>query len=131
MGKFDLSGVTYNLKVSKIYPEVRDGRFEVDLMFEGDLPSDIRRGQTLHIRLALGDLSECLQVARGPFYQKTGGNWAYVLDEAGDYAIRRDIKLGRMNPKMFEVLEGLEEGDRVITSSYDNFGDVEKLVLQH
>lgn len=130
VAKSDLAGSTYSLKVTKIYPEVRDGRFQVDLVFEDEMPPDIRRGQTLHIRLALGDLTECRQVARGGFYQNTGGNWAYVLDESGDFAVKKEIKLGRMNPKMFEVLEGLEEGDRVITSSYDNFGDVDKLVLK-
>lgn len=130
VAKSDLAGKTYALKVTKIYPEVREGRFQVDLEFVDDMPPDIRRGQTLHIRLALGDLTECRQVARGGFYQNTGGNWAYVLDESGDFAVKKEIKLGRMNPKMFEVLEGLEEGDRVITSSYDNFGDVDKLVLK-
>lgn len=129
-GNFDLAGITYQLKVTKIYPEVRDGRFAVDMEFASDLPEDIRRGQTVHIRLALGDLSECLQLARGGFYQNTGGNWAYVLDESGNIAVKRDIRLGRMNPKVFEVLEGLSAGDKIITSSYDNFGDVDKIVLK-
>jgi HlyD family secretion protein len=129
-GNFDLAGTTYQLKVTKIYPEVRDGRFAVDMEFASDLPEDIRRGQTVHIRLALGDLSECLQLARGGFYQNTGGNWAYVIDESGAIAVKREIRLGRMNPKVFEVLEGLSAGDRIITSSYDNFGDVDKIVLK-
>jgi HlyD family secretion protein len=129
-GNFDLDGTTYQLKVTKIYPEVRDGRFAVDMEFVGTPPGEIRRGQTVHVRLALGDTSECLQLPRGGFYQNTGGNWAYVLDESGDEAIKREIRLGRMNPKVFEVLEGLNAGDRVITSSYDNFGDVDKIVLK-
>jgi HlyD family secretion protein len=129
-GNFDLDGSTYRLKVTKIYPEVRDGRFAVDMEFIGLPPEDIRRGQTVHIRLALGDLSECLQLPRGGFYQNTGGNWAYVLDESGDVAVKREIRLGRMNPKVFEILEGLSAGEKVITSSYDNFGDVDKIVLK-
>ncbi len=129
-GDFDLTGSTYQLKVTKIYPEVRDGRFAVDMEFVGTPPEDIRRGQTVHIRLALGDLSECLQLPRGGFYQNTGGNWAYVIDESGDIAVKREIRLGRMNPKVFEVLEGLNAGEKVITSSYDNFGDVDKIVLK-
>jgi HlyD family secretion protein len=129
-GNFDLDGTTYQLKVTKIYPEVRDGRFAVDMEFVGTPPQDIRRGQTVHVRLALGDTSECLQLPRGGFYQNTGGNWVYVLDESGDVAVKREIRLGRMNPKEFEVLEGLSAGDKVITSSYDNFGDVDKIVLK-
>ena len=129
-GDFDLTGSTYQLKVTKIYPEVRDGRFAVDMEFVGTPPEDIRRGQTVHIRLALGDLSECLQLPRGGFYQNTGCNWAYVIDESGDIAVKREIRLGRMNPKVFEVLEGLNAGEKVITSSYDNFGDVDKIVLK-
>jgi len=128
-GEFDLAGQTYELVVSKVYPEVRDGRFEVDLEFVGAAPVDIRRGQTVHIRLELSDLTECVLLARGGFYQSTGGRWAYVLDEAEEFAVKREIRLGQQNPRMFEVLEGLEPGDRVVTSSYDNFGDVDKLVL--
>jgi HlyD family secretion protein len=128
-GKFNLAGESYRLVVTKIYPEVQNGRFGVDMEFEGSPPGDLRRGQTLHIRLSLGDVTECLQLARGAFYQSTGGSWAYVLDKSGELAVRRDISLGRMNPDMFEVLEGLKEGDRVITSSYDGFGDVDELVL--
>jgi len=131
LGKFDLNGKEYVLKVTKIYPEVRDGRFQIDLEFDGETPLDIRRGQTMHIRLALGDLTKCVQVYRGAFYQSTGGNWVFVLDKSGEFATKREIKVGRMNPRAFEILEGLEPGDRVITSSYDNFGEVEKLVLNN
>ena len=129
-GDFDLTGTTYRLKITKVYPEVKDGRFEVDMEFEGVVPPGIRRGQTLQVRLELGDLSEALLVPRGGFYQKTGGQWVYVLDKSGDFAVKRNIKLGRQNPQMFEVLEGLQPGDQVITSSYDNFGDIDKLVLK-
>ncbi|NIT53145.1 MAG: efflux RND transporter periplasmic adaptor subunit [candidate division Zixibacteria bacterium] len=99
--------------------------------FEGEAPGDIRRGQTVRIRLELGDLSEALMLSRGGFYQKTGGNWAFVLDETGEVATKHDIRLGRQNPQVFEVLEGLKPGDRVITSSYENFGDVDKLIMKN
>ena len=93
-------------------------------------PSDIRRGQTVHIRLELGDLSDAVTLARGGFYQKTGGQWVYVVNKSGGFAEKRSIKLGRQNPQVFEVLEGLTPGERVITSSYDNFGDIDKLILK-
>ena len=130
-GEFDFNNATYQLIIKKVYPEVTNGRFQVDLYFVGQVPKGIRRGQTLQIRLELGELSEALLLPRGGFYQKTGGQWVYVLDPSGDYAVKRAIKLGRQNPQMFEVLEGLAPGDRVITSSYDNFGDIDKLVLKN
>lgn len=129
-GEFDLNGTTYKLLIKKVFPEVQNGRFEVDLVFPGDVPQGIRRGQTLQIKLELGDLSEALLLARGGFYQKTGGQWVYVLDRSGDFAMKRTVKLGRQNPQMFEVLDGLEPSEQVITSSYDNFGDVDKLILK-
>ncbi|MEJ2635437.1 MAG: HlyD family efflux transporter periplasmic adaptor subunit [Calditrichia bacterium] len=129
-GAFDFAGKTYNLVIRKIYPEVSNGRFGVDMYFDGDVPQGIRRGQTLHIRLALGDLSEAVLLARGGFYQKTGGQWIYVVDKSGDFATRQSIKLGRQNPNYFEVLEGLKPGDKVVTSSYDSYGDIDKLVLK-
>jgi HlyD family secretion protein len=129
-GEFDFAGRTYNLVADKIYPEVRDGRFEVDLEFAGDSPNGIRRGQTLHIRLELGDLTEAVLIPRGGFYQKTGGQWIYVVDKSGGYAIKRDIDLGRQNPQVYEVLFGLQPGEQVITSTYDNFGDIDKLILK-
>ncbi|MBU0983245.1 MAG: HlyD family efflux transporter periplasmic adaptor subunit, partial [candidate division Zixibacteria bacterium] len=128
-GEFDLSGATYHLTVTKIYPEVADGRFQIDLEFVDSVPDDLRRGQTVHVRLELDDLSNAVLLARGGFHQSTGGNWAYVVVESGDYAVKRDIRLGRKNPKVFEVLEGLEPGERVITSSYSSFGDVDRLIL--
>ncbi len=129
-GSFDFAGKTYNVEIRKIYPEVQNGRFAVDMYFSEEVPQGIRRGQTLHIRLALGDLSEATLLARGGFYQKTGGQWVYVLDKSEDFAIKRDIKIGRQNPQHFEVLDGLESGEKVITSSYETFGDNEKLVLK-
>ena len=129
-GDFDLTGTTYQLRITKVYPEVKDGRFEVDMVFDGAVPQGIRRGQTLQVRLELGDLSEALLVPRGGFYQKTGGQWVYVVDKSGDFAVKRNIKLGRQNPQVFEVLEGLQPGEQVITSTYDNFGDNDKLVLK-
>jgi len=129
-GEFDFAGSTYQLITKKVFPEVRDGRFDVDLEFVGDQPRGIRRGQTLQIRLQLGDLSEAVLLARGGFYQKTGGQWVYVVEDDGTVASKRPIRLGRQNPQVFEVLEGLEPGERVVTSSYDTFGDIDKLILK-
>jgi len=128
-GETDINGKTYRLTVTKVYPEVRDNKFEVDMLFDGTPPPGIRRGQTLQIRLELGDLAEAVMVPRGGFYQKTGGQWIYVVDGSGAFAVKRPIRLGRQNPQVFEVLEGLEPGEKVVTSSYDNFGDIDKLVL--
>ena len=129
-GVFTFSGQDFHLSIKKVYPEVKDGRFEVDLEFEASPPEGIRRGQSLHIRLELGDLSTALLLERGAFYQKTGGQWAYVLDKSGQAAVKRNIKIGRQNPEVFEILEGLEPGEQVVTSSYDNYGDIEKLILK-
>ncbi len=129
-GEFDFAGKTYKLIAKKVFPEIRDGRFDVDLEFESEEPEGIRRGQTLHIRFELGDLSEATLLARGGFYQKTGGQWVYVLAGSGDFATKRSIRLGRQNPQVFEVLEGLDPGEKVITSSYDSFGDIDKLILK-
>ena len=129
-GEFNFSGKTYRLTVKKIYPEVRDGRFDVDMEFDGEEPEGIRRGQTFQIRLELGDLSEAVLLARGGFYQETGGRWGYVLNEAGTSAFKRQIRLGRQNPHVFEVLEGLEPGEKVITSNYEGFGDMDELILK-
>lgn len=133
VGNFNLPGKsedTHELMVKKIYPEVREGRFRVDLFFTGKEPAGIKRGMSLHIKLQLSEASEAILLARGGFYQTTGGNWAYVLDKSGDYAVKKSIRLGRQNPQFFEVLEGLSPGEKVITSSYENFGDMERLVLK-
>jgi HlyD family secretion protein len=129
-GEFDFAGNSYGLLVKKIYPEVIDGRFEVDMEFVGGGPEGITRGQTLHIRLELGDISEAILLPRGGFYQTTGGNWAYVVDESENVATKRKIRLGRQNPQVFEVLEGLGPGERIITSSYESFGNMDRLVLK-
>ncbi|MFQ5639022.1 MAG: efflux RND transporter periplasmic adaptor subunit [bacterium] len=129
-GEFDFAGSTFALVADKIYPEVRDGRFEVDLEFTGDAPAGIRRGQTVHIRLELGDLTKAVLVPRGGFWQETGGQWIFVVDESGTFAVKRKIGLGRQNPQVYEVIEGLLPGERVITSSYDIFGDNDKLILK-
>ncbi len=129
-GSFDFAGGIYDLVISRVYPEVIEGQFEADMVFPEGMPDGLRRGQTLQVRVALGELADAMQVPRGGFYQKTGGRWIYVLDEAGEFAVRRQIRLGRQNSQYFEVLEGLEEGETVITSMYDNFGDMERLVLQ-
>ena len=129
-GEFDLTGTTYRLKITKVYPEVTNSRFDVDMEFLGTPPSGIRRGQTLQIRLELGDLAEAVLLPRGGFFQKTGGQWIYVVDKSREFAVKRTIKLGRQNPQMFEVLEGVEAGEEVITSSYDNFGDIDRLILK-
>jgi len=128
-GEFDLAGSRYRMVIRKVYPEVRDGRFEVDMSFVGTVPPGIRRGQSLQIRLELGDLSEALLLPRGGFYQTTGGQWVYVVDASGNVATKRPIKLGRQNPQVFEVISGLEPGERVVTSGYENFGDKDKLIL--
>ncbi len=128
-GEAEISGQKAQLKVTRVYPEVRDGRFEIDMVFLGSAPEGIRRGQSIQVRLALGELAEAVMIARGGFYQTTGGNWIYVIDESGDFARKRKIRLGRQNPRMYEVVEGLEPGERVITSSYDNYADFEKLNL--
>ena len=129
-GEFDLAEKSYRLALKKVYPEVKEGSFEVDMEFAGAEPKDIRRGQTLQVRLELGDPAEAVLLPRGGFYQKTGGNWVFMVDKTGAVATKRQVRLGRQNPQVFEVLEGLTPGDRVITSSYDNFGDVEKLILK-
>ena len=129
-GSFPFSGETYRLIVKKVYLEVTNNTFDVDMNFVDQQPAGIRRGQTVHIRLELGDLAEALLLPRGGFFQKTGGQWVYVVDKSGDFAIKRQIKIGRQNPQVFEVLEGLEPGEQVITSSYDSFGDIDKLILK-
>jgi len=129
-GEFEFAGEKYKLKVTKKYPEVTEGRFEVDMEFVDEEPEGITRGQTLHIRLELGDISEALLLPKGGFYQTTGGNWVYVVDKSGEAALKRRIRLGRQNPEVYEVLEGLEPGEKVITSSYESFGDMDRLVLK-
>jgi HlyD family secretion protein len=129
-GEFEFAGNNYAIKVTQKYPAVVEGRFRVDMEFVDETPDGITAGQTYHIRLELGDISEAILLARGGFSQTTGGNWAYVLDSSGDVALKRRIRLGRQNPDFFEVLEGLEPGEKVITSSYESFGNMDRLVLK-
>ena len=119
----------YNMLLRKIYPEVRDGKFKIDLTFNGELPDNIRSGQTYNINLQLGQPVEAVYIPRGAFFQKTGGRWIYVVDETGEKAFRREIRIGRQNPRFYEIVDGLSKGEKVITSSYDNFGDNEVLIL--
>lgn len=129
-GTFNLAGEQYELLITKIYPTIAEGRFEVDMEFTKEQAEGIKRGQSVRIRLQLGNSAEALLLPVGGFYKDTGGNWVYVIEENGAQAVRRDIRLGRKNPEYFEVISGLEEGDRVITSSYDHFGDNEVLLLK-
>lgn len=129
MAGCEFSGTDYKAEVSKVYPEVKNGRFAVDMIFTQQVPSDIRIGQTSRIRLQLGESKTAVLVPRGGFYQSTGGQWIFVVDASGKQAVKRNIKIGRQNPTFYEVLNGLTPGERVITSAYDNFGSVDKLVL--
>ena len=126
---FTLSGKEYDAKVIKVYPEITEGTFEVDLVFTGLAPANVRRGQTLQMELVLGNPVESLLLALGGFIQDTGGNWVFVVDEEGEYAARRDIRVGRRNNRFVEVQEGLQQGDRVITSSYSQMEDIERIQL--
>lgn len=126
---FTMDGRAYDLKISRIYPEVVEGAFEADLVFTGERPANIKRGQSISLKLSLSDETRAQLLAKGGFYQATGGNWVYVLDSASGIARKRDIRLGRQNPDYYEVLQGLQDGEVVITSSYDNYGEKEELVL--
>ena len=120
----------YDMVIRKVYPEVSGGQFRADFTFAGDIPENIRIGQTYHINLQLGEASEAVIIPRGAFYQTTGGSWIYVVDPSGEKAYRRDIRIGRQNPQHYEVLEGLEPGEKVITSAYENFGSHDVLILK-
>jgi HlyD family secretion protein len=128
--ELDFGGKTFQLYVSKIYTGVISGAFQVDMLFKDEVPENIKRGQTIQMRLQFSTPTEALIVKRGGFFQQTGGNWVYVVDPSGDYAIKRNIRLGRQNTRFYEVLEGLEQGEQVIISSYENFGNKDKLVLK-
>lgn len=129
-GSFEFNGATVKLAVSKVYPEVSNGRFQVDMTFD-KIPGGVRRGQSVPVRLQLGKPAEATLLATGGFFSDTGGNWVFVVDPSGSRAVRRDISLGRKNPQFFEVLSGLDAGEEVITSSYENFGDKQILNLQN
>jgi HlyD family secretion protein len=128
-GTFTFAGKEYKLKIKKIYTQVTAGRFQVDMQFEGEEPKGIRRGQTLQIVLSLSDETQAIVVPRGAFFQQTGGNWIFKVSEDGKTAYKVNIQLGRQSIDLYEVLEGLNPGDKVITSSYENFGNIQELVL--
>jgi HlyD family secretion protein len=129
-GTFTFSGTSYEIEIDKIYPNVTGGRFEVDMIFTGDVPTGIRRGQTVRIGLELGESKQAILLPTGGFYKDTGGNWVFVVDEATGRAEKRNIRLNRKNPEHYEVIEGLQPGDRVIVSGYENFGKNEVLNLK-
>jgi len=129
-GSFDFAGSTYTLVIDKVYPEVNNGRFAVDMVFTSDKPNQIRIGQTFRLKLELGESKQAILIPRGGFYQSTGGQWVYVVDEDNNIAVKRSISIGRQNPRYYEVLEGLEPGEKVIVSSYDNFNEVDQLILK-
>ncbi|WP_394990214.1 efflux RND transporter periplasmic adaptor subunit [Emticicia sp.] len=126
-GSFEFNGKDYGLEITKIYPEVKSGRFQVDMIFSKGVPEGIKRGQSSPLRLELGKATKAILIPVGGFFSDTGGNWVYVVDKSGKKASKRKITLGRKNPEFFEVLEGLQVGEQVITSSYENFGDNEVL----
>lgn len=129
-GGFTFADTAYELKIKKVFTQVTNGRFQVDMEFIGKTPSGIRRGQTLQILLALSDERKALLLPRGGFYQTTGGNWVFKVSEGGRRAYRVDIKLGNQNQDYYEVLEGLNPGDKVVTSSYENYGNMQELILK-
>ena len=129
VASFERQGAEYEMQLRKVYPEVRNGQFKADFRFVGDAPENIRSGQTYYLNLQLGEAAEAVLIPRGSFYQATGGRWIYVVDASGEKAYRREIRIGRQNPQYYEVIEGLQVGEKVITSSYDNFGENEVLIL--
>ncbi len=129
-GEFTFNGKNYKLQVKKIYSQVTNGRFQVDMEFIDAVPEGIRRGQTLQIRIALSAETTALLLPRGGFYQQTGGNWIFKVGDTGNMAYRTDIQLGRQNPDYYEILGGLAEGDQVVTSSYETYGDMQELVIK-
>ncbi|MBQ2373327.1 MAG: efflux RND transporter periplasmic adaptor subunit [Bacteroidales bacterium] len=126
---FERQNETYGATIRKVYPEVRAGKFQADFKFSEEQPANIRTGQTYYLNLQLGQPESAILIPRGTFYQKTGGKWIYVVSPEGDKAVKREIRIGRQNPQYYEVLEGLEPGEKVITSGYDNFGDNNTLIF--
>lgn len=129
-GKFTFADSNYDLKIFKVFTQVTAGHFQVDMQFVGPVPKGIRRGQTLQILLALSEEKQAVLVPRGGFYQQTGGNWIFKVSEDGKMAYRADIQLGNQNPEYYEVLSGLNPGDKVVTSSYENYGTMQELILK-
>ena len=129
-GSFTFNGKEYTLVIKKVYTQVSAGKFQVDMQFDSDVPDEIRRGQSLQIRLALSDEKQAVLIPKGGFFQQTGGNWIFKVSDDGSRAYKVDIQLGSQNTEYYEVLQGLKPGDKVITSSYDNFGETDELILQ-
>jgi HlyD family secretion protein len=129
-GEAEFANQLFHTRISYSYPEVQNGRFAVDMTFTDSIPSQIRIGQTSRIKLELGESQKAILLSKGGFYQSTGGQWVYVIDPSGDFAVKRNISIGRQNPRFYEVINGLEPGEKVIISGYDNFGDVDKLILK-
>ncbi|MEO8403866.1 MAG: HlyD family efflux transporter periplasmic adaptor subunit [Chitinophagaceae bacterium] len=129
-GSFEFAGKNYKLVIKKVYTQVTNARFQVDMEFVGDVPKGIRRGQTLQIRLLLSDEKQALLVDKGGFFQQTGGNWIFKVSENGKSAYRVDIQLGNQNPEYYEVISGLKAGDKVVTSSYETYGNIQELILK-
>ncbi len=127
---FERQERNYQMTLNKVYPEVREGQFRADFIFAGEAPTSIRSGQTYYLNLQLGQPADALLIPRGAFYQSTGGAWVYVLDASGERAYRRQIRIGRQNPQYYEVVDGLQAGERVITSGYEDFGENEVLILK-
>lgn len=123
-------GTNFKMKVLKVYPDVKGGQFKTDLCFIGEMPENIRTGQTYHINLQLGQSDESVMIPRGAFYQSTGGQWIFVLSPDGSEAYRRNIKIGKQNPQYYQVIEGVEPGEKVITSGYEMYGENERLILK-
>lgn len=128
--EFDFAGKTYTLFINKIYTDVTNGSFQVDLLFENDAPEHIKRGQTLQLKLVFSSETDAIIVKRGGFFQETGGNWIYVVDQTGAFAYKRPIRINRQNTNFYEITEGLQPGEEVIISSYDSFGDKDKLIFK-
>lgn len=129
IASFERQDSKHEMQLYKVYPEVRNGQFKADFRFSSTVPKNIRSGQTYYLNLQLGETAEAILIPRGSFYQATGGRWIYVVDKSGEKAVRREIRIGRQNPQYYEVLDGLQPGEKVITSSYDNFGENEVLIL--
>jgi len=127
---FERQNDKFGAVIRKVYPEVRDGKFKADFKFDGQQPENIRTGQTYYLNVQLGASENATIIPRGSFFQKTGGKWVYVINNEGTRAVRREIRIGRQNPQYYEVLDGLQPGEKIIISGYDNFGDNEVLIIQ-
>ncbi len=127
---FNRQNEKFDAQLRKVYPEVRDGKFQADFKFVGGQPENIRTGQTYYLNLQLGQAEQSVLIPRGTFYQNTGGKWVYVLSKDGGRAVKRSIRIGRQNPQFYEILEGLEPGEKVIVSNYDSYGDKDELIIR-